>query len=334
VSPTDPPLPPSSDEPSDEPQWDGGGPGEPPAPLPPEEEPAPTGVPGEPLEPSAAEPGEEPPAEQPTEVVPQVDLTEPLPETGLGPTEVIAPTGLEPTGLEPTEVIAGGVAVAEGTGETTREHRRRVSHRRYVIRRIGVAVVTLAIIGGAVWLLVALLGDDDNSADSADSTTPATSEAAAIPPTTRASTTTEATATTAAAVVEGTEALEATEPATTPPQEEPELTEPTDSVPASTAETGDTVTESSPPGTVVYDLSSEPTCTIGQTLRQGSAGPQVQCLQERLNEVTTGGTTLPEDGFYGEQTEAAVRAFQEANELAADGIVGPTTGGALGIWPE
>ena len=86
--------------------------------------------------------------EQPTEVVPQVDLTEPLPETGLEPTEVIAPTG-----LEPTEVIAGGVVAAEATGEITREHRRRVSHRRYVIRRIGVAVVTLAIIGGAVWLL-------------------------------------------------------------------------------------------------------------------------------------------------------------------------------------
>ncbi len=119
----------------------------------------------------------------------------------------------------------------------------------------------------------------------------------------------------AAAVVETTEAPEATEPATTAPQEETEPTEPTDSAPASTGETGDTVTESSPPGTVVYDLSSEPTCTIGQTLRQGSAGPQVQCLQERLNEVTVGGTTLPEDGFYGEQTAAAVRAFQEANEL-------------------
>jgi hypothetical protein len=287
-------------------------------------------VPGEPLEPSATEPGEEPPAEQPTAVVPQVDLTEPRPETGLEPTDVIAPIG-----LEPTEVIAGGVAAADGTGEFTREHRRRVSHRRYVIRRIGVAVGTLAIIGGAVWLLVALLGDDDNNgASGADSTTPATSEAAAIPPTTRSSTTTEAPATTAVAVAESTEALEATEPATTPSQEETELTEPTDSAPASTAETGDTATESSPPGTVVYDLSSEPTCTIGQTLRQGSAGPQVQCLQERLNEVTAGGTTLPEDGFYGEQTEAAVRAFQEANGLTADGIVGPTTGGALGIWPE
>jgi peptidoglycan hydrolase-like protein with peptidoglycan-binding domain len=91
---------------------------------------------------------------------------------------------------------------------------------------------------------------------------------------------------------------------------------------------------SSPPGTVVYDLGSDPTCTIGQELSQGSAGPQVQCLQERLNEITVGGTPLPEDGVYGEQTEAAVRAFQDANDLTPDGVVGPTTGGALGIWPE
>jgi cytoskeletal protein RodZ len=274
------------------------------------------------------EPVEEPIGEQPTEVVPHVDLTEPLPETGLESTEVI-----EPSGLEPTAVMAGGV-VAEGTGEITRAHRRRVSHRRYVMRRIGVVVATLAIIGGAVWLLVALLDDDDEGAGGVDSTTPVTSEAAVIPPTTRASTTTESPATTGAAVVETTDAATPTKPATTTPEEETEPTEPTDSAPGSTGATEDTVTGSSPTGTVVYDLSSEPTCTIGQTLRQGSSGPQVQCVQERLNEVTVGGEQLPEDGFYGEQTAAAVRAFQEANELTADGIVGPTTGGALGIWPE
>jgi hypothetical protein len=286
-------------------------------------------VPGEPLEPSptepsatepsATEPVDEPIAEQPTEVVPQVDLTEPLPETG----------------LEPTAVTAGGVAVSEGTGEITRAHRRRVTHRRYVMRRIGVAAVTLAIIGGAVWLLVALLGDDDGGAGGTDSTTPVTSEAAAIPPTTVASTTTDASATTAATAVETTEAATTTEPATTAEEEEEETqtTEPIDA-PASTGATDDTATVSSPPGTVVYDLSSEPTCTIGQTLRQGDTGPQVQCVQERLNEVTVGGEELPEDGVYGEQTAAAVRAFQEANGLAADGVVGPTTGGALGIWPE
>jgi hypothetical protein len=230
--------------------------------------------------------------------------------------------------------MAGGVAAADGTGEITRAHRRRVSHRRYVMRRIGVAVLALALIGGAVWLLVALLGDDDEGAGGTDSTTPVTSEAAAIAPTTQTSTTSEAPGTTGAAVVETTEAAPPTEPATTAPEEETETTEPTDAEPATTGSTEDTVTGSGPTGTIVYDLSSDPTCTIGQTLRQGSSGPQVQCVQERLNEVTVGGEPLPEDGFYGEQTAAAVRAFQEANELTADGIVGPTTGGALGIWPE
>jgi hypothetical protein len=329
VSPTDPPLPPSSDEPSDEPQWDGGGAGEPPVPPPADERPGPTSVPGEPLEPSPTESGEEP-REPPTEVVPEIDLTEPFPEAGLEPTEVIPPTG-----VEPTEVLAGGAVAADGTGEITRAHRRRVSHRRYVMRRIGVAVVTLAILGGAVWLLVVLLGgDDDNAAGGTDSTTPVTSEAAVVPPATRAPATTEAPATTAPAGVETTEGPGTSAPATTPPKDDTETTEPDDSAPASTDETGNTVTESSPPGTVVYDLSTDPSCTIGQTLRQGSTGPQVECLQDRLNEITVGGTPLNADGVYGAQTAAAVRAFQEANDLTPDGVVGPTTGGALGIWPE
>ena len=58
----------------------------------------------------------------------------------------------------------------------------------------------------------------------------------------------------------------------------------------------------------------------------------MQCLQERLNEVTVGGDDPGVDGAFGEQTEQAVRAFQEANELGVDGIVGPATGELLGIW--
>ena len=99
-----------------------------------------------------------------------------LPPTGDEPTEV-----LPPTGDEPTEVLAGAAVAADGTGEFTREHRRRVSHRRYVMRRIGVSLATLAIVGGGVFLLVALLGDDDDGAGGTDSTTPATSEPAVAP---------------------------------------------------------------------------------------------------------------------------------------------------------
>jgi peptidoglycan hydrolase-like protein with peptidoglycan-binding domain len=37
----------------------------------------------------------------------------------------------------------------------------------------------------------------------------------------------------------------------------------------------------------------------------------------------------PADGTYGEQTEAAVVAFQQANGLSVDGRVGPETAAAL-----
>ena len=109
----------------------------------------------------------EPVGEEVTSVLPAVgdDLTELLPPTGTEPTEV-----LPPTGTEPTEVLVAGAVAADGTGEFTREHRRRVSHRRYVMRRIGVAVATLAIVGGGIALLVALLGDDDEGAGGTDST--------------------------------------------------------------------------------------------------------------------------------------------------------------------
>ena len=57
-------------------------------------------------------------------------------------------------------------------------------------------------------------------------------------------------------------------------------------------------------------------------LRRGARGNAVQRLQERL-EVTV-------DGDFGPATEAAVRAFQRARQLAADGVVGPRTWALLG----
>jgi len=267
--------------------------------------------------------------EEVTSVLPAVgdDLTEVLAPTGTEPTEV-----LPPTGTEPTEVLVAGAVAADGTGEYTREHRRRVSHRRYVMRRVGVAVATLAIVGGGIALLVALLGDDDEGAGGTDSTVPVTSEAlVAVATTVPKTTTTDAPATTEASAetttVETTEA-ESADPATTVAAEGTDPPEETDPQ----AVDGTTATDSSPPGTVVYDLDSEASCEIGQTLRRGDAGPQVQCLQERLNEVTVGGEQFAADGAFGEQTEEAVREFQEANDLGVDGVVGPATGELLGIW--
>jgi hypothetical protein len=58
------------------------------------------------------------------------------------------------------------------------------------------------------------------------------------------------------------------------------------------------------------------------TLRRGSSGPAVRRLQSAL---VAAGHAISVDGDFGAQTEAAVRAFQTAAGLTADGIVGPAT---------
>ena len=58
------------------------------------------------------------------------------------------------------------------------------------------------------------------------------------------------------------------------------------------------------------------------TLRPGSSGAEVKYLQRLL---TNHGFTLSTDGVFGPKTEAAVIAFQAANDLDPDGIVGPLT---------
>ncbi|MBS1150956.1 MAG: penicillin-resistant DD-carboxypeptidase-like protein [Myxococcaceae bacterium] len=63
------------------------------------------------------------------------------------------------------------------------------------------------------------------------------------------------------------------------------------------------------------------------TLRWGARGPAVADLQRRLQ--AAGFDPGAADGAFGPRTQAAVRAFQSARGLAADGIVGPQTWGAL-----
>jgi L,D-peptidoglycan transpeptidase YkuD (ErfK/YbiS/YcfS/YnhG family) len=71
-------------------------------------------------------------------------------------------------------------------------------------------------------------------------------------------------------------------------------------------------------------------CSIGTTLRVGSTGAAVRCLQERLNRLGFGAG--PVDGQFGPLTRDAVVRFQRARGLAVDGVVGRQTARALGIW--
>ncbi|MFW6263946.1 MAG: peptidoglycan-binding domain-containing protein [Cyanobacteriota bacterium] len=62
-------------------------------------------------------------------------------------------------------------------------------------------------------------------------------------------------------------------------------------------------------------------------LRQGFEGPSVSRVQERLRELNYFRGDI--SGYYGQQTEAAVRSFQGAYGLDVDGVVGDETWSAL-----
>ena len=62
-------------------------------------------------------------------------------------------------------------------------------------------------------------------------------------------------------------------------------------------------------------------------LQKGSKGAAVKTLQEQLREL--GHYSNKVDGDYGTKTAAAVKAFQQANGLTADGIAGEATQIAL-----
>lgn len=73
-------------------------------------------------------------------------------------------------------------------------------------------------------------------------------------------------------------------------------------------------------------------CTIAAPLESGATGDAVVCLQQAL--IADGLLAAPATGTFDEATKAAVEAFQTANALLADGVVGPVTGRKLGIWAE
>lgn len=63
------------------------------------------------------------------------------------------------------------------------------------------------------------------------------------------------------------------------------------------------------------------------TLQMNSSGPDVLALQQRLKDLGFDPNGI--DGKFGPGTQAAVIAFQKANGLQVDGMVGPNTRAAL-----
>jgi hypothetical protein len=84
--------------------------------------------------------------------------------------------------------------------------------------------------------------------------------------------------------------------------------------------------------TVIYGqdlIDSQGTGGSAELLKEGSSGPLVKQLQQRLKDKGFNPGTI--DGVFGLGTKSAVRSFQKANGLVADGIVGQQTWKALGM---
>ena len=81
-------------------------------------------------------------------------------------------------------------------------------------------------------------------------------------------------------------------------------------------------------GTLVDTFGGETLYITAQlpVLKRGGKSDTVGALQALLRGK---GHTLEQDGSFGPATEAAVKAYQAANGLAADGSVGPATWGKL-----
>ncbi len=70
-------------------------------------------------------------------------------------------------------------------------------------------------------------------------------------------------------------------------------------------------------------------CSLTKTLRYGSTSAEVACLETKL--LALGYRLVGPDQTFGGSTTKAVKAYQKANGLTVDGIVGPITRGSLGL---
>ncbi len=78
-----------------------------------------------------------------------------------------------------------------------------------------------------------------------------------------------------------------------------------------------------------YNLPTFDTQAVAVLSRLGSRGDEVRQIQTRLKQWGYYNGAI--DGIYGNQTEKAVRWFQQRNGLTVDGIAGPQTLRAIGL---
>ena len=100
---------------------------------------------------------------------------------------------------------------------------------------------------------------------------------------------------------------------------------------AAVAVDGSTSSVPAPDRALDVVAAADPDCTISIRLEVGMTDPEVSCLEARLIDAGVLDGVVADDEFDA-ATEAAVEAFQDANALVVDGVVGPRTAIELGSW--
>jgi lipoprotein-anchoring transpeptidase ErfK/SrfK len=111
----------------------------------------------------------------------------------------------------------------------------------------------------------------------------------------------------------------------------------TTTVPVTAAPTAPPVVTSSPTAPPVVTPNAAPqqvilqaTCSVSIVVKQGTRGAEALCVEQTL--AALGLRFIGPDDTFGVSTANALKQWQLANGLAADGIVGQATGTRLGIW--